>query len=96
MSLYFRTAAQVAALGGDYQVVRIRVQRLPDEFLVGVRAVDVGGVEEGHSRPHHLLQNRDALVVVGIGPPNLRAGQLHRAIADPADGEVPADADGDR
>ena len=51
---------------------------------------------ELHARPHHLLQNRDALVVVGVGPPYLRAGQLHRAIADPADGEVPADAHGGR
>jgi hypothetical protein len=36
-----------AELGGDHDLSRIGAQRLADEFLVGERAIDFGGVEEG-------------------------------------------------
>ena len=86
-------AAQEAALGGDDEVVRVRVQRLADQLLVGVRAVDVGGVDEGDASLDDLAQQVDAFVVVGVLAPDLRAGQLHCAVADAAHGQVTADGD---
>ena len=86
--------ADEAALGGDHEVVRIGVQGLADQFLVGVRAVDVGGVDEGHAFSHDLAQQGNTPVVVGVFAPDLRPGQLHRAVADPPDGQVTTDGDG--
>ena len=36
-----------AEFGGDHHLTPVRRERLADEFLVGVRTVDLGGVEEG-------------------------------------------------
>jgi hypothetical protein len=92
--MWSRAAADEAALGGDHEVVRVRVQGLADELLVGVRAVDVGGVDEGHARGDDLAHQRDALVVVGVLAPDLRPGQLHRPVADAPDGQVAPDRHG--
>ena len=55
----FRAAVQVllpvrarqleAELGGDHHLVADRLQRLADHLLVRERAIDLGGVEEGHA-----------------------------------------------
>jgi hypothetical protein len=59
-----------------------------------VRAVHVGGVDKRHALGDDLAQQRDALVVVRVLAPDLRAGELHRAVADVPHGEVAADGDG--
>jgi hypothetical protein len=89
-------AAQEAALGGDHEVVRVRVQRLADQLFVGVRPVGVSGVDEGNPGCNHLAKEADALVVVGVLAPDLRTGQLHGSIADRANGKVATDRDGGR
>ena len=53
-------AADKAALGRDHELVGIGVQRLADQFFVGMRPVDVGGVDEGHARRDDFAQQRDA------------------------------------
>ncbi len=50
-----------AELGGDHDLVAERRQRLADEFLVGERAVDLGGVEEGDAALDGRADQRDRL-----------------------------------
>ena len=66
--------ADEPALGGDDQLFWIRVQGLADELLVGVRAVDVGGVDEGHAGGDDRAQQRDAPFVVWVLAPHLGPG----------------------
>ena len=89
----FGAAAKEAALGRDDEVVWVGVEGFLDEFLVGMRAVDISGVDEGDAGVDDLAQEVDALVVVGVLAPDLRTGQLHCAVTDPADGELTADGD---
>ena len=89
-----RATADEPALGSDHEVVRIGMQSLADELLVGVRAVGVGRVDEGHARGDNLSQQRDALVMVGVFAPDLRSGQLHRPVTDAPNGQVGADGHG--
>ncbi len=51
-------------LGGDDHLVAHGGEGFPDEFLVGERAVDLGGVEEGDALVDGGADERDA---VGVG-----------------------------
>ena len=50
-------------LGGDHHLAAHWLQRLADDFLVGERAVDFGGVEEGDAQFHRLTDQLDALLL---------------------------------
>ena len=54
--------------------------RAPDQLLVGVRAVDVGRVEQGDAEVERAVDGGDRLVVVA------RAVELRHAHAAEADG----------
>uniref|UniRef100_A0A914Y407 Uncharacterized protein n=1 Tax=Panagrolaimus superbus TaxID=310955 RepID=A0A914Y407_9BILA len=61
-----------AELGGDHQLVAIRRQRFTEQVFVGVRAIHLGGVEEGHATLDGGLQQGDALaalhrLALGVG-----------------------------
>ena len=45
-----RRLADRAALGGDDEIRRVRVQRLGHKLLADVRAVGVGGIDELHAK----------------------------------------------
>jgi hypothetical protein len=49
----------VAELRGDDDVLPERLQRLANEFLVGERAIDLGGVEEGDTTLYRRADQRD-------------------------------------
>ena len=85
-----------AGLGRDEHLLRVRVQRLAQDLLAHVRPVRISGVDEVDAELDGAPHDANALVAVGRLAPDARAGQLHRAITDPADGEVPADAHGGR
>jgi hypothetical protein len=53
-----------AELGGDDDPVAHRFERLADEFLVDVGAIDLGGVEEGDAALDGTAQDTDHLVAV--------------------------------
>ena len=55
----------------------------PDELLVGVRAVDLGGVEEGDAAVHRGAEQRDHLLPVGLVA--VAAGHAHAAQPDGGD-----------
>ena len=51
-----------AELGGDHDLVAERRERLADQLLVLERAIDLGGVEEGHAALDRGADQRDAVV----------------------------------
>jgi hypothetical protein len=80
-----RSAADEASFGRDDQMFGVGVERVADQQFVGVRSVDVSGVDQGHARFDRLPQKRDAAVTVGVFAPEVRAGEAHCAVADTAD-----------
>ena len=88
-----RTGPNKAALGGDQQVVRVRVERLGDQLLADIRAVRVGGVDQVDAEFDSSPEDGDRLVVVGRRAPDPRSRDPHRPEPKPAH---PAIADLDR
>src|SRR5437867_669370 len=87
-------AAHDAELGGDDDLVAPAADPAPDELLVGVGAVHVGGVEEVDAEVERAVDGRDRFAVV------VRAVELrhpHAAEADGGDGgtEAPELSSGD-
>ena len=83
--------AREAALGRDHEVGRIRVQGLGDQPLARLGAVGVRGVDEVHVELHDAAQQRDRAVAILRLSPDARAGDPHRAEAQPAHGHVAAE-----
>ena len=69
-----------AELGRDHDLVLVRGERLAHELLVGVRTVDLGGVEEGHAAVHSGVDQRDHLLPVRLIA--VAAGHAHAAQPD--------------
>ncbi len=73
-------------LGRDHDLVAHRRQRLADQFLVDIGAIDLSGVEEGDAALDRAAQYRDALRLLerrAVGE-----AQAHAAEADRRDFEV--------
>ena len=75
-------------LGGDHDLIPIGGERLADEFLVGVRTVDLGGVEERDAAIDRGADQRDHLLPVGLVA--VAAGHAHAAQSDGGDLEAVA------
>lgn len=69
-----------AELGGDYYLVAHGAQRLADQFFVGVRAVDLGRIEEGDTPIHRLTDQGDAFFLCELV--GITEIQTHAAEAD--------------
>ena len=63
------------------EVVRIGVQRLADQLVGDVRAVEVAGVDVVDAARHRLAQHRERRVAVLGRPEHAGPGELHRAVA---------------
>jgi hypothetical protein len=59
------------------------MERLAGQRLVGVRSVDVGGVDERDAGLDYVPQRGDPAVVVGVLAPDLVAGRAHGPESDP-------------
>ena len=70
------------------------MQGLLDQLLGDERAVGVGGVDEVDAELDRAAQHADGLVGVGGVAPDAGAGQLHRAVAEPVDGQLAAEVEG--
>src|SRR5207237_1086906 len=65
-----RAAAVVgdeAELGGHHRLVTASLQGPADKFFVGVRAVDLGGVDQGDTQVECPVDGTDRFGVVGSG-----------------------------
>ena len=72
-----------AELGGDHDVFPERRQRFADEFLIGERAVDFGGVEEGDAVLDRGADQRHPRLLVDRR--TIAEAQPHAAKADGRD-----------
>jgi len=88
-----RTGSLEASLGGDDQIVGIRVQRLGDEVLAHLGTVRVGGVDEVHVELDCSTQYRFGFVHVARFTPDAAPGDPHGTEPESIDGEVSADRD---
>ena len=70
-------------LGGDDDSVAERGESLADQLLVGVGAVDLGGVEEGDAAVDGGMEQRDHLLPVRAAA--VAAGHAHAAEPDGRD-----------
>jgi len=81
--LVFDRIDVAAELGGDHDLALVRGERLADEFLVGVGAIDFGGVEERDAAVHRGADQRDHLLPVGLVA--VATGHAHAAQPDGGD-----------
>jgi hypothetical protein len=86
-------AAQVdmAALGGDHQIGRVRVQCLGQQLLVVAEVIGVGGVDEVDAEFDGAAGDPDRGRPV---QPGRQSGQPHRAEPEPVNPQVTADGHG--
>src|SRR5437660_6192539 len=82
--------AQESSLGGDDEVVRIRMERLGDEPFAHLGPVGVRRVDQCDAEPHGAAQDGDRLVVIVRLPPNPLARDPHGPEAEAVDREVAA------
>ncbi|MNV78549.1 hypothetical protein D3C71_1720450 [compost metagenome] len=78
-------AAHGADLGHDHEIVRIRRQRLADQQVGDVGAVEIAGVDVVDAGGHGLAQDRKRGVAILGRAEYAWAGQLHCAVAQPFD-----------
>ena len=74
-------------LGGDDDVVAVRLEGLADDVFVGERPVHLGGVEERDAELDGAADHRDAVGAVGGGDV-VGAGQAHAAEPDRRHGQA--------
>jgi hypothetical protein len=79
--------------GDDHQVLGIGVQRLADEVVDDVRAVQATGVDVVDAQLDGPAQDGERRIPVGRRPEEPRPGELHAAEAHPVHGPV---AEGDQ
>jgi hypothetical protein len=75
-------------LGDDDEVAGIRVERLPDQPVGDVRAVEIAGVDVVDAAGDGLAQHGEGGGGVPGRTEHAGAGQLHGAVAEAADGAV--------
>ena len=68
-------------LGGEHHVVAAALDGPADEFLVDVRAVDLGGVDEVDAEVERAVDGADGFGVVGAGA-GVAVRHAHCAKAD--------------
>ena len=76
-------------LGHDVHVVAVREERLPDDLVGDVRPVGLGRVDVVDAQLDRGPQHVDGGGAVARRPEDARAGEPHRAVADPVEVEVP-------
>ena len=81
-------AANGADLGHDHQVVRIGVQRLADQLVGDVGAIEIAGVDVIDPAGDRLAQHGERRGAILRRPEYAGPGELHRAIAHAVDGAV--------
>ena len=85
-----------AELRGQHHLTPAALDGTANKFLVDVRPVGLGGVDERNAQVEGAVDGADRLVVVEVRGP-VEAGHRHRAEADPTDiqgseGGVPHDS----
>src|SRR5450432_3977467 len=77
--------------GRDQKIGRIWMQRLGDKTLGDYWPVRIGRIDEIDSQVDRAPQDGDRFRMVAWFSPDAGAGELHRAEAEPANGNVATD-----
>ena len=86
-----RAAGVVAAaadLAYQREVLRVGMQRLPNQLVGDVGTVELGGVDVVDAEFDRPPQHRQRRVAVPRRPEDVRPGQLHCAEADAGNGKA--------
>ena len=81
-------AARGAHLRDDHEILGIGMQRLADDLVGDMRAVEVAGVDVVDAGRDRLAQDGDRRVAILGRAEHAGAGELHGAVAHAAQGEV--------
>jgi hypothetical protein len=73
-----------AHFGDNDQTILVWMQRLLDDPICYVRAIEIAGIDVVHAGVDGFAQHPDGLFGVARRSPHLRTGQLHGAIAHAA------------
>src|ERR1700688_2244157 len=85
------TRPHKAALRGDHQSSRVRVQRLSDDFFANVWTVGVRGVDKTDSQFDGAPQHPDGLRPICGPAPNSFSGDSHRAESQARNAKIVSD-----
>ena len=91
---FCRALAGDAALGGDDEVCRVRVESFADQALGDFGAVGVGGVDEGDAELDGAAQDAAGFAGFVWLAPRAIAHKAHGSVAEAVDGEIAADEEG--
>src|SRR5579864_1464644 len=80
--------AREAALGGDDQTLRIRMERFSNQVLTDFRTIRVSGINKVDVQIKQALQNALALCGIFRVTPDTLAGDAHCAVTQAIDGEI--------
>ncbi len=80
-----------AALGGDDEILRIRMQRLRDQLLADVRTIRLRGIDQVHAELDGATKDGETFLPVLRRPPDTVARETHRAESEAMDGKFSAD-----
>ena len=83
-----RAGPREAALRRDHEPLGVRVERLGDLQLVDLRAVRVGGVDQGDAELDHATEDAQGVLRVRRRAPDSGTEELHRPEAEATDLEV--------
>ena len=81
-------AAPGADLGDDDEIVGIGMQRLADDLVGDMRAVEVAGVDVVDAAGHRLAQHGERRVAILGRAEDAGPGELHGAVTQPLHGAV--------
>ena len=86
-----RTWALQSGLGGDNEILRIRMQSFGDQLLRDEGSVGIGGIDKSNAERDCPPQHGQAFFAIRWLPPDALASQAHRPKAKTMDGKVSAD-----
>src|SRR5258708_1227647 len=73
-----------AHFGDNHQTILVWMQRLFDDLICYMRAIEIAGIDVVHAGVERFAQNPDGLFGIARWSPHLRTRQLHGAIAHAA------------
>src|SRR3984893_8904669 len=88
---FVRPGPLETGFGCDQKIGRIWIERLSGETLGNSRPVRVGGVYEIGCQVHRAFRQRARIGMIGRLSPPARTGELPRAEAESANGNVTVD-----
>jgi TM2 domain-containing membrane protein YozV len=86
--------ASDAALGGDDEVGRVRMQGFADEAFGDFRAVGVGGVDKGDAERDGAAEDAAGFVWIAWFAPGAFTDKTHGSVTEALDGEVAGNVEG--